>query len=815
MDEVDELSPSVLTIAVAVNGSKNSKYALAWALEKFVPKRRVSFRLLYVRQKITSVPTPFGNYLPIDDVRDDVALAYKKEIKWQTEVLLLPYKKMCAQRQVEAKVVVIEAEDVANAISKEVARCSISKLVIGASSGNPLIRKFKGGKLSSRISRCISSLCMVYIISNGKLSFVHSSASGIDEISFTSEKDESIKNESDSSTVFSSISGNSSSTDSEFTDIDGEANFYPPNAFTRPIQRNLDLSSGELKRSTSADIVLTKAGAAGTHLTRFLSLDTDEDAMSYSSNGSEMQCSDITMSGSKTSQTDQSQNSDQCSTSENPRKSSVSGGKVNIDCELERLRIDLQQLQGMYEFARNESVNTSHQINELSARCKEEAVKLEEIRTRAKKAEEVAQQEKKRREAAEREAEYARERAEKEALQRKDVEKIIAREADEKKRMEKALSCNGVQFRNYTWEEIESATSSFSDHFKIGLGANGTVYKGSLHHTSVAVKILHSNDSHRTKQFKRELEVLGRLRHPHLLLLLGACPDRRCLVYEYMENGSLADRLQCKDGAAPLPWFYRYRIAWEIASALVFLHNSKPGPIIHRDLKPENILLDRNFVSKIGDVGLSTILPSVDYSVHTLCKDSAPVGTFFYIDPEYQRTGLVSPQSDTYALGMVILGLLTAKSPMGLAHIVEKALQDSCLMDVLDSRAGQWPPEETQELAFLGLSCLELRRKDRPDLKDRVLPWLERLKDFANKAHDLAQQATSIPPSYFICPLVKRVMDDPCIASDGYTYSRNAIETWLRTNGKSPMTNLLLPNKDLIPNQSLLSAINDWKSRTQ
>lgn len=124
----------------------------------------------------------------------------------------------------------------------------------------------------------------------------------------------------------------------------------------------------------------------------------------------------------------------------------------------------------------------------------------------------MAQEEKKRREEAEKEAEYVRERAEKEALKRKDVEKITAREADEMKRLEKALSCNGVQFRNYTWEEIESATASFSDLFKIGVGANGTVYKGSLHHTSVAVKILHSNDSFRTKQIKQEVRETSK--HP-------------------------------------------------------------------------------------------------------------------------------------------------------------------------------------------------------------------------------------------------------------------------------------------------------------
>lgn len=96
----------------------------------------------------------------------------------------------------------------------------------------------------------------------------------------------------------------------------------------QPIHQNLAFSSREHKRSTSADTALTKARAAGTHHTRFLSLGTDENGMSCGSNGSEMQCSDITMSSCKSSQTDQPWNSDQCSTSENPRKSSVSGSEV-------------------------------------------------------------------------------------------------------------------------------------------------------------------------------------------------------------------------------------------------------------------------------------------------------------------------------------------------------------------------------------------------------------------------------------------------------------------------------------------------------
>lgn len=255
--------------------------------------------------------------------------------------------------------------------------------------------------------------------------------------------------------------------------------------------------------------------------------------------------------------------------------------------------------------------------------------------------------------------------------------------------------------------------------------------------------------------FFSQLEILGKIHHPHLLLLLGACPERGCLVYEYMENGSLDDRLQCKDNTAPLPWFYRYRIAWEVASAVAFLHNSKPEPIIHRDLKPANILLDHNFVSKIGDVGLSTLLPAVNLPMSTMIKDTTPVGTFFYIDPEYQRTGLVSPKSDVYALGMVILQLLTAKPPMGLTLIVERALEEGNLAEILDPAAGQWPSEETQELALLGLSCAELRRKDRPHLKEQVLPLLEKLKVFSDKAHDCALNTPSAPPNHFLCPILQ------------------------------------------------------------
>ncbi|XP_008809455.2 U-box domain-containing protein 52-like isoform X1 [Phoenix dactylifera] len=792
------LPPSFLVVAVAVNGSKSSKYAVRWALEKFVPEGRNFFRLLHVRPPIKMVPTPMGNYIPISDVREDVAAAYKKEIEWQTNSMLLLYKQMCAQRRVEAESVVIEADNVAEAISGEIAKFSISKLVIGSSSRNVFTRKIGSNKMSSRISSCIPGFCTVYVVLKGKLLSVRASTTVVDDMT----------NEENISSTSRSFSSLSSSARSEWTDTDITSSSL--HHASLPIQRNQALAN------INSNFVNMGASPSDTLHTRSISLFTDDDFISSSSIVTETQCDNSMVSSYRSFQTDNQLHSpDQASTSEVRTDSSVPGNQVDVSFELEKLRVELRHFQKLCVVARSESNDASQQLHELTARRMEEEIKLKEIELREQMVRELARQEREKRETAERESKFIKECAEREVLHRKDSENNAAREANEKQRLEKALACNDEPYKKYTWEEIESATSSFSDCLTIGRGANGIVYKGSFHHTTAAVKVLHSNEGHGTMQFKQELEILSKIHHPHLLLLLGACTERGCLVYEYMENGSLDDRLQCKDNTAPLPWFHRYRIAWEVASALAFLHNSKPEPIIHRDLKPANILLDRNFVSKIGDVGLSTLLPAVNLPMCTMIKDTTPVGTMFYIDPEYQRTGLVSAKSDIYALGMVILQLLTAKPPMGLTLIVERALEEGNLMEVLDPGAGQWPLEETQELALLGLGCAELRRKDRPALKEQVLPLLEKLKVIADKAHVCASHTPSAPPNHFICPILQEVMNDPCVASDGYTYDRKAIEIWLGMNDKSPMTNLQLPNKNLIPNHSLRSAIMDWKSRSQ
>lgn len=765
------LSPQNPVVAVGVSGSKNSKSVVKWALDKFVPEGLVQFKLLHIRPVISRIPTPMGNFIPVSKVRNDVVAAFREEVDWQVTEKLLPYKKMCSQRNVQVEVVQIESDDVATAISGDIRKHKINKLVIGTSSRGIFSR---GRTLSSKISESCPAFCNVYAVSKGKLSSLRPSDSETIQSFRDDSSDTSCSTENSSSHSLSSIADST------------DGSFFHFRSASLPMQRFQALSS------INQSLLHKRMPSTGLMYLDNLSLDAER------SKGIDVNKMAIQASNFRGS-TDNPSWDQLASTSE-----TSPNNQANINFELEKLRIELRHIRGMYAMAQGEAIDTSRKLNELHKRQLEEEINLKQISFKEEEAKDLATQEKRRYEAAKREAELLNECAERAAVERKEAEVRVSRETKEKENLESVLNGSFNQYRHFTWEEIVSATSSFSDDLKIGSGAYGTVYKCTFQHTTAALKILHAKEDIVSKQFQQELDILNQIRHPHLLILLGACPDRSCLVYEFMENGSLEDRLNRKNNTPPLSWFDRVRIAWEVASALVFLHNSKPEAIIHRDLKPANILLDLNNVSKIGDVGLSTVITKDSLS-------TAPVGTLCYIDPEYQRTGVVSPKSDVYAFGIVILQLLTAKPAIALAHKVEIAMENDHLVQVLDPEAG-WPIEEAKDLALIALKCTELRRKDRPDLEDVVLPVLEELNDSGERARNSASVSALPPPKHFTCPILNEVMADPCVAADGYTYDRKAIEVWLQGKDTSPVTQLPLPHKYLIPNYALLSAIMEWKS---
>jgi serine/threonine protein kinase/nucleotide-binding universal stress UspA family protein len=487
----------------------------------------------------------------------------------------------------------------------------------------------------------------------------------------------------------------------------------------------------------------------------------------------------------------------------------------NIMIEVERLKLELKHTLGLFAVAREEAMNAKITANELTVQRIQEVRKVEEAKIREYIARTIAAQEKAKSQTAMRQAETARQLAEKEAQQRRYAELRVTIESEEKKKAQKALASTHQGYRKYSIGEIQSATDFFSDSLKIGEGPYGAVYMGTFQHTKVAVKLLRNEANQGMQHFQQEIEILSRIRHPHMVLLLGACPEHGCLVYEYMANGSLENRLFCKNNSAPLSWFSRFRIIWEVASALLFLHSAKPEPIVHRALKPANILLDYNFVSKISDADLARLVPAKTTTMVIQYNDTVPAGTFCYIDPEYQRTGDLGPKSDLYALGIIILQLLTAKPPMAVTDAVETAIKDGSFQQILDKNAGDWPHQEALELAILGLKCAEFQRRDRPDLEKDVLPELERFKALADaQRRHIREDIDAMPPSHFFCPILQEIMDDPHVAADGFTYEYGTIKTWLDNNNTSPMTNLSLKHKYLIPNHALRSAILEWKIKS-
>lgn len=170
---------------------------------------------------------------------------------------------------------------------------------------------------------------------------------------------------------------------------------------------------------------------------------------------------------------------------------------------------------------------------------------------------------------------------------------------------------------------MKSATQDFDEANVIGKGGSGTVFKGILKDGKlVAVKRLDALSSDTEREFQNELQILGVLRSPFLVTLLGYCieKEKRMLVFEYMPNRSLQELLFC-EGEPCLSWDRRFSIILDVSRALEFLHMGCDPPVIHGDIKPSNVLLDSDFRAKVSDFGLSRMKVEGDFGVDVFSQD--------------------------------------------------------------------------------------------------------------------------------------------------------------------------------------------------
>ena len=298
----------------------------------------------------------------------------------------------------------------------------------------------------------------------------------------------------------------------------------------------------------------------------------------------------------------------------------------------------------------------------------------------------------------------------------------------------------------YPYNSIAVSCGDFDSSKVIGDGACAKVFLGSLKNgAKIAIKKFNNmNFEGALKTFHNEIEFAQRFRGPNILGLMGsaesALEKRYCLIYPYMKNGTLRDRLDLKDGTQPLRWDMRLRILKDVAVALSVIHGHDDGSnsAIHMDVKTDNILLDEHFNACLGDFGLVTNLKER----MQILKDVPLQGTPGYLCPEFMKNGTASLKTDIYALGVVMLEMITGRtavqeglqslSTMNLSRLVLSTMKTpAALMNpaFLDPHVQNiWPRDNYQTLAQLARECIDTAPSKRP-LTPEIISRLQLLID--------------------------------------------------------------------------------------
>ncbi|XP_020589562.1 nodulation receptor kinase-like isoform X2 [Phalaenopsis equestris] len=290
------------------------------------------------------------------------------------------------------------------------------------------------------------------------------------------------------------------------------------------------------------------------------------------------------------------------------------------------------------------------------------------------------------------------------------------------------LNKPGSEVKTFSLEYIKKATCGYQT--LIGEGGFGTVYRGTLSlGQEVAVKVRSTTSVQGTREFDNEVNFLSKLWHENLVPLLGYCceSDQQILVYPFMSNGSLQERLYGEASKRKvLDWPTRLSIALGAARGLQYLHTFPGRCIIHRDVKSSNILLDHSMCGKVADFGFSKYAPQEGDSGASL----EVRGTAGYLDPEYYSTQQLSTKSDVFSFGVVLLEIVTGREPLNLQRprsewsLVEWAkpyIREQRIDEIVDPKIkGSYHAEAMWRIVEAALACIEPFSAYRPNIVDIV-----------------------------------------------------------------------------------------------
>ncbi|KAM4103244.1 hypothetical protein ACJW30_06G064900 [Castanea mollissima] len=299
----------------------------------------------------------------------------------------------------------------------------------------------------------------------------------------------------------------------------------------------------------------------------------------------------------------------------------------------------------------------------------------------------------------------------------------------QKSRMGQDLKGLDLQTGLFTLRQIRAATNNFDASNKVGEGGFGSVYKGLLSDgTAIAVKQLSSKSKQGNREFVNEIGMISALQHPHLVKLYGCCIEgnQLLLVYEYMENNSLARALfGSEECQLKLDWMTRHKICVGIARGLAYLHEESRLKIVHRDIKATNVLLDKYLNPKISDFGLAKLDEEDNTHISTRIA-----GTYGYMAPEYAMRGYLTDKADVYGFGVVTLEIVSGRSntshrpkeePFNLLDWAHLLKEEGNIIKLVDPRLGSdYNKEEVMVVIHVALLCTNVSSAARPTMSSVV-----------------------------------------------------------------------------------------------
>ncbi|XP_074580758.1 U-box domain-containing protein 33-like [Curcuma longa] len=827
-----------------------------WVLRNTSKEKKIV--IVHVHRPAHRIPTALG-WLPANQLKEKEVSAYRDDEREKMNQCLDEYVNLCSRVKVhEAETLVIENDNVGKGLLELVAKCRITKLVMGAAADRNYSRKMRApkSKTARSLQQQVDPSCKIWFVCKGNLIYPRDAC--LDEPVIPKSLVESPNSVSNLPEARRTVSLSRAQGDrTNFSNLTTEDLFTPRSKsvdFTTYTELTLaSLSNEGLGRSPISggrecntfdnwdtisrasdcskcdDIQMTSKDVCGDDGSIVLPLmhDAEEDCPVQSPQH-ELQDLDIddavykklqeAISEVEISKREAYEEFDKRQKAEKDLTEAMR--KVKVAETLHTREVELRkEIEETLDKGKGELSILKQQQDEVYEELRQAREKLEGMQLQKSESDQTLKDTKGK--LSEAYAYIDSIRREHEVLRQELDDAIRENEELSQKKGDATISSYGAEaFSHFTLSELEQAADNFHSSSKIGEGGYGCVYKGFLRHTRVAIKRLHPEGMQGKSEFQREIEVLSKVRHPNLVTLIGACPEAWTLVYEFLPNGSLEDRLTRADNTPPLTWQARVRIASEICSALIFLHSCKPLGVVHGDLKPANILLDANLVSKLGDFGICRLLDqSIDSTTLLHCTLQAK-GTFAYMDPELLSYGEITTKSDIYSFGVILLRLLTGRPAFGISKVVRDAFYKKSSHEIFDRSAGDWPCVQAEKLLKLGLKCCEMNRKDRPDTKEvwEILEPFAKYASFERSSpsfRSITEDRACIP-SYFMCPIVKELMKDPQVAADGFTYEAKAIRQWLHSGrDTSPITNRKLSHHELTPNHALQHAIQGWLQQFQ